>query len=203
MMRLNGGAGSLERDGLDDVRIECPLEEVLDFSAAGFLVNLCGLCFEHFDEGIANNLALALRVRHAGQAPKEQRRGVHHLDVDTHLVTQHLLDGRALVQTHHTVVDQDRVEAGGRMTAYQRVCTTMTRTSRIPIANGLVHQLGGDGRVDTTGDSANNLADGTDDGTDTLDLRVDEGILKYMVMNDDWDVILPDEPSTSSKSPTM
>ncbi|KAI3482194.1 hypothetical protein L1887_55164 [Cichorium endivia] len=168
VVRLDRRRRTLERDALDHVRIQRALEEVLELALGllrlacrerrrllvlGLLLQLGHLGLKHVDEGVADDLALLLRVLDVLELGEELLRGVDDGEVDAEVLGEHLVHLRGLVGAQHAVVHHDGVEA---------------------VADGLVHELGGDGRVDTSRNGAEHLALGADDLADALDLLVDE-----------------------------
>lgn len=133
-------------------RVEGSLQEELDLATALGL-DLLGLRLKDINELATNELALLLGVGLALETSQELLASIDHGKVDFELILENLLDKLALVETHAAVVNQDGMEA---------------------VANGLGHQLSGNSGVDTTTDSAKNLALGADEITDALDLLTDE-----------------------------
>jgi hypothetical protein len=133
-------------------RVESSLQEELDLAVALGL-DLLGLRLEDIDELATNELALLLGVGLALESSQELLASINDGKVDLKLILENLLDKLALVETHAAIVNQDGMEA---------------------VANGLGHQLGSNSGVDTTTDSAKDLALGANEFTDTLDLLTDE-----------------------------
>ena len=156
---LDGGGGALEGQRLDHVRVQGALQEEADLGALagllGGLLDLLGLGLEHVDELAADELALLLRVVQALETLEEVLGGVDDGQVDAQVLLEVALDLLALVEAHDAVVDEHGPEA---------------------VADGLLHQLGGDGGVDTTGNGAENLALGPDEGADAGNLLVQEAV---------------------------
>ena len=149
---LDGLGWALEGDGLDDVWVQGTLEEELDLLAV-LGGDAGGLALEDVDEGVADDLALLLWVGDALEVAEELGAGVDDGEVDAEAVGEDLLDVGGLVESEDTVVDEDGVES---------------------VADGLGHELGGDGGVDTAGDGADDLGGGADEVPDALDLGLDE-----------------------------
>lgn len=62
---FDGGAGPLERDGLDDIGVEGALQQELDGAVARgcrLLVQLEGFGLKHLDKSVADDLSLLLGV---------------------------------------------------------------------------------------------------------------------------------------------
>lgn len=133
-------------------RIEGTLEEPLDLSVALGL-NLARLILENVNELAADELALLFGVVHALKTSEELLPGVNDRQVDSKLLLENLLDLLALVQSHAAVVDENGVES---------------------VANGLCHQLRGNGRVDTAADSTEHLAIRANERTNALNLLTNE-----------------------------
>jgi hypothetical protein len=170
VVSLDSLGRTLERDTLDDVcptwliwkhrmescsvltRVESALQEELNLAVALGL-DLLGLRLEDIDELATDELALLLGVELALQTSQELLASINDGEVDTQLILENLLDQLALVETHAAVVNKNGVET---------------------VANGLGHQLGGNGGVDTTADSTENLTLRADEIADTLDLLTDE-----------------------------
>ena len=170
VVSLDSLGGALERDTFNHVwnllartrswvmnqsrrtRIEGTLEEPLDLSVALGL-NLARLILENVDELAADELALLFGVVHALQTSEELLTGVNDRQVDSKLLLENLLDLLALVQSHAAVVDENGVES---------------------VANGLCHQLRGNGRVDAAADSTEHLAIRANERTNALNLLTNE-----------------------------
>lgn len=145
VMRLDGRAGALEADALDDIGVKGALQQKFEF-ALGLLFwqftlvceldllfslrfQLRSLFLKHINESVADDLALALRVLNAFQSGEEELRRVDNGDVDAEIFGKHLVDLCGLVRAQNTVVDHNGVE---------------TRT------DSLVHELGSYTTVHTT-----------------------------------------------------
>ena len=166
MVRLDGRRRALEADRLDDVRVQGALEE------------LGRLLLEHLDERVADDLALGLGVLDALELAEEELGRVDDRQVDAEVLAEHLVDLLGLVQAQDAVVDHDGVEAA-RREARQLEHSALERTRRdAPVTDGLMHELGGDGRVDAARDGADDLPGRTDEFPDALDLLVDEFLLQ-------------------------
>lgn len=160
---------TLEADALNDIRIERPLEKPLDLSFCLASLPLCLLlfrlllcrCFDlcclllkDIDEGITDDLPLLLRILNTLQPLEEEVGCVDDGEIDSKVFIQHLVDLLALVGAEDAIVDHDGMEA---------------------IANCLVHELCSNGRVNTSADGANDATLVAADGSDSLDLLVNEG----------------------------
>jgi hypothetical protein len=133
-------------------RVESTLQEPLDL--AGVLgLDLTGLLLEDIDELATNELALLLGVVDALETSQELLRSINNSKVDAELLLENVLNESALVQAHAAVVDQDSVET---------------------VTNGLSHELGSNGRVDTTADGTQDLASRANQVADTGDLLANE-----------------------------
>lgn len=112
---FDGGGGTLEAEGLDDVGVEGALEEVLDLAGVGGvlggLFDSDGLLLEEVDEGAADDLALGLGLGEALEAAEEEVGAVDDGEVDAEVLLECLLYLLALVKTHDTVVNEDGVES--------------------------------------------------------------------------------------------
>lgn len=153
-MGLDGGTGALEGDTLNHIRVESSLQQEVHGTARLLHNPLC-LTLEDLNEGVSNDLALPLRIINSLQLPQELLTGIYNSQVDAKMLGQRLVDDLALIQSHHTVIDEDSVET---------------------VANGFVHQLGSDCRIDTSRHGADNLAGRSNDVPDTLNLSVDEPV---------------------------
>jgi len=149
---LDSLRGTLEGDTLDDIGVEGTLQEPLDLTGTLGL-NSSGLSLEHIDELATNELALLLGVILTLKTSEELLTGINDSQVNTQLLLQHILDESALVQTHATVVNKDSVET---------------------VTNGLSHQLGSNGRVNTTANGTNDLTGGANELTNALNLLTNE-----------------------------
>ena len=89
--------------GLDHVGIDRALREEIDRA------DLFRLFLEHANELLANDLALALRLGHAGELFKEAALGVHADKVDVPLI-ECRLDLVALIEAHETMIDKNAGE---------------------------------------------------------------------------------------------
>lgn len=153
-MGLDSLGWTLEAYRLNDIWVESALEEELDVGtrSAG---DLGSLSLEDLNEGVSNNLALLLWVLNTLELGEELLGGIDNLEVDTESLGESLLDDGTLVQAHDTVVDEDGVEA---------------------VSDGLVHELGSDGGIDTSRDGTNDLAGWANKSSDTLNLGLDEAV---------------------------
>ena len=106
---------------LDDVGVERPLHE-----EAGVLV-VDGDLLEDADERLADDLALALGVGDVVERLDEPVGRLHVHEIDLELAPERLLHLLGLVHPQQAGVDED---------------------AREPVAHRLVHEGGGDGRVD-------------------------------------------------------
>ena len=70
VMALDDGARSLVGNGFDDVGVQRALSEELHVVPGG--LDGLGFLVEDVDEGVADDLALLLRIVHAGQQAEEQ-----------------------------------------------------------------------------------------------------------------------------------
>ena len=113
--------------GLDDVGIQRALHEEPGVAAVGR-----GL-LEHADEQLADRLALGLGVDDVVERLHEAVAGLHVDELDVELVAEGLLDLLGLAVTHEPGVDEHAGEL---------------------VADRLVHERGGDRRVDATGQAA-------------------------------------------------
>ena len=87
-VRLTGfGAGRF-----DDIRIDGSLGQPFHIFQAG------GLCVEHIDKSITDNLALLLRVGNTFQAIEKQVLGIGPDNFHTHVTSKHVHDMVALIQ---------------------------------------------------------------------------------------------------------
>ena len=158
VVRFDGGGGAFEGDGLDDVRVEGPLKEEVDGACGGGGRGCggegAGRLLEDVDEEGADDFALALRVRDAGEGGEEARGGVDDVQVDAEVGGEGVVHGGGLALAQQAVVDEHGVEAR---------------------ADGGVQQLGRDGGVDAAGDGADDLPRGADACADARDLLVAEG----------------------------
>jgi len=183
VVRLDGRRRALEADRLDDVRVQGALEEPLDLAALGarlldVALELGRLLLEHLDERVADDLALGLGVLDALELAEEELGRVDDRQVDAEVLAEHLVDLLGLVQAQDAVVDHDGVETA-RREERQLEHSALERTRRdAPVTDGLVHELGGDGRVDAARDGADDLPGRTDEFPDALDLLVDEFLLQ-------------------------
>lgn len=154
---LDGGRGALEGERLDDVWVQGTLQEEADLGAlaglGGGLLDLLGLGLEHVNELAADELALLLGIVETLEALEEVLGGVDDGQVDAQVLLEVALDLLALVQAHDAVVDEHGPEA---------------------VADGLLHQLGGDGGVNTARDGAKDLALGADEVADAGNFLVEE-----------------------------
>ena len=117
MVTLDQGGGVVaNRDALDDVGVERSLGQEVGVTDA------LERSLEDFDKGVADDLALGLRLRDALQPPQKQLGGVHHPDIDVEMPLVKRLDHLALASTQESVVHEhagqllaDRpVNEGGR-----------------------------------------------------------------------------------------
>src|SRR6185295_5674554 len=97
--------GPLDRDRLDDVRIERPLGQELG------AVEPFRLLVEDLDEEMPDDLALPLRVLDSRERREEALARVDGLDRDAEPVAERVLDLAALVLPQHPGVDEDRRRA--------------------------------------------------------------------------------------------
>ena len=116
----HGGVAAVGRHGLDDVRVEGALAQEVRVAEA------LGLVAEDLDELVADDLALALGVRDAGELAHEAVRGVDGGEVQADVVPEGLLHHLALAFAEQPVVHKDAVQ---------------------PVADGAVHEHGGDRAV--------------------------------------------------------
>ena len=92
-----------------------------------------GLFVKDFNEFVADDLALALRVRHSCQLVQEALRGIHGDQVQLELLFQVLLHLAEFVLAQHAVVHKYTGQ---------------------PVAQSAVYQGGGHGRIHTAGKRA-------------------------------------------------
>ena len=95
---------SLETLGLEYVGVDSTLSEEAD------TVELCALLIEHADELSADDLALLLGVRNAGELIEEAVSGVDIFEVCAELLAENVDDLLALTLAHETVIDVDAGE---------------------------------------------------------------------------------------------
>jgi hypothetical protein len=112
------------------------------------------LLFEDLDEEVADDAALALRVRHAGERRDEAPRGIHRHQADAEDFAEQGLDLAALVAAQQAVVDEDAGEL---------------------IADGAVDERGRHRGVDAAGQTADRPPAGDALG-DARHLLLDEGL---------------------------
>src|SRR3546814_9992062 len=93
-------SSDLEADAFDHVGIERALRE--KFGAA----DLLGFVFKDIDEGLADELALGLGVRHAREPVQEQRLGIHMNERDVVMATEQADDLIGLTGAHQPVIDE-------------------------------------------------------------------------------------------------
>jgi len=141
-MSLDGGARALEGDRLNNIWVECSLKEELNLSSLWRIgrsrFDLQSFSLEDLDESVANELSLGLWViGDALQPSKEYLRGIDNGKIDTKMLGEGLLDCLAFVKAHNTIVNEDSMEA---------------------LANGLLHELSSNSRVDTSADGSKNLS---------------------------------------------
>ena len=125
VVAFDGGAGL--RAAFDDIRIDGALEQIVRAA------ELFCLLLEHADELLADDLALALGLGHAGEAVEKAPARVHGDDVEAELIAveaEHLL---SLVLAQQAVIHKDAGE---------------------PVAHGAVHQHAGDGGIHPAGERA-------------------------------------------------
>src|SRR5579859_2627471 len=67
MVCLDSGGWRLHRDGLNDVRVECSLNEPSDFAVGISTLQFLGFLGEDRDEFPADDFSLLLRVRNANE----------------------------------------------------------------------------------------------------------------------------------------
>ena len=143
-----GGAGPTTR--LDDIRIERALHEEVD--GASRLPrgrdDVAGRVLEDPDELPADDLALLLGIAHVLECVEEALLGIDDDQPDTGGGHEVALDLRSLPRAEQTVIDEDAGEL---------------------VADSPLHQGSRDRRVDTAGESADDLA--------IPDLRADTGNL--------------------------
>ena len=99
----------LDGTGFDDVRVDGALRQEAD------AVQLAGLFLEHADEFRADDLALLLGIRHAGQLVQEAVDGIDINQVRVELVAEdaHYLLGLALAQESMVDMDGNQLLADG------------------------------------------------------------------------------------------
>ena len=138
--------GSL--DGLEDVGVDRALRE------EGNAFQLAGFVRKDGDEFLADDLALALRLRDAGQQTQEMIGGVHIDQVGVKTFLEHLDDALGLVLAHEAVVDMHADQL---------------------LADGLDQQRRDDGAVHAAGESQQHLLVAnlrTDGGNLLVDERI-------------------------------
>lgn len=155
---LDGGGWALERDGLNNIWVESSLKEELDLSGSwrvgSSLLDLDGLLLENLNKGVTDELALGLWIIvDALKTSEEAVASINNSKVDAKVALKSLLDLRALIQAHDTVINEDSVEA---------------------ISDGSLHEGSSNGRVDTTGNSSQNLSLLSDQCANSGDFLVDE-----------------------------
>ena len=187
VVRLDGRAGPLEADALDDIRVERSLKQPLDLSSLSssvleLLLQPCGLLLEDLDEGVSDDLALLLGVEDTLELAKEQLRRVDHSEVDAEILAKHLVDLSGLVHAENTVVDHDGVEAVAK-TTFSFLRTRSTKLKGSPVADSLVHELRCDRRVNSATDSSNDLSSRANELPDPRDLFVNKGILQRVLVS--------------------
>jgi hypothetical protein len=102
-------SADLVGNGLDDVRVQCALQQVVD--GAAHSLDLTSLVLEHVDEEPADGLALHLGVRHALEPGEEELGGVYDGEVDAQCALEPRFDLDGLVFAQAAVVHHDGVEA--------------------------------------------------------------------------------------------
>ena len=143
------GLDGLARDvhALDTVGVDRALRQPFD------IVNLGGLLVEDLDEVRADDLALLLRICHAGQVGEETRGGVHASDVQAQVVVeiQHVLE---FIQPQQAMVDEDAVQALANSPVQQHGCDRRIHAAAQSQHDLILSQLSlqlGDGRLDEGG----------------------------------------------------
>src|SRR5438093_504887 len=71
------------------------------------------LLFLDGEEGVADDRALALRIRHAGPAPEEVRAAIGHVDGLAAVLVDEVLDGLAVALPHEARVHVEAEHAAG------------------------------------------------------------------------------------------
>ena len=146
MVRLDQrGDAVLAAARLDDVRVERPLDE------EAHVAELSRLLLEDADELLADDLALLLRVGHAGEPAEEALLRLHVDERHVEVAAERLDDLLGLVLAQQAVVDEDAREL---------------------VADGLVHEQRRDRRVDAARERAEHAL-GADRGADARDLLLD------------------------------
>ena len=136
-MGLDGGGGTFYGDGLDDVRVECALDEPFDLAVGIASLEFLGFFGEHGDEFPADDLALLLGVGNACELVQEAVRGVHSDHAETEAVAQHVKSVGKFVLSKHAGVHENIGEA---------------------IAHGAVDENSGDGGIHAAAEGADGAA---------------------------------------------
>jgi hypothetical protein len=139
-------SGPPNRDALDHVRVESPLDQEIH------LTDPPGLLLEDVDEELADDPPLHLRIRHSGERGEEALAGIHGDEGHLEALPEGPLYLLALPLTEQTVVDEDAGE---------------------PITKSPVDQGGGDGRIHPPAEPAHGAAV-SDLGADRLHGLVDK-----------------------------
>jgi 3-deoxy-D-manno-octulosonate 8-phosphate phosphatase KdsC-like HAD superfamily phosphatase len=119
VVSLDGSRRALERDRLDNIRVQSTLKEPLNLSTLSssileLLVQTLGLLLEHLNEGVSDDLALLLGIGDALELAEEELGSVDDGEVDAEVLAEHLVDLLGLVETEDSIVDHDGVESGVR-----------------------------------------------------------------------------------------
>ena len=140
------GLAGLGAGGFDHVRVDGALGQPFD------VLDPAGLVVEDLDEGVADDLALLLRVGDAGEPAEKALLGVDPDDLHAHVTGEgahHLI---ALAEPQQAVVDEDAGEL---------------------VADGAVEQGGDHAGIDAAGESEQHLV-GADLGADAGDAVFDD-----------------------------
>src|SRR5690606_12817031 len=131
VVRLDRGRRASHRGRLDDVRVDRALHEEARLGA-GFASRL----LEDTDEGLADPPPLLLRVLDPLQALEEPLARIHDHQPDPEMAPEGALHALALALPEQPGVDEDAGEL---------------------VADGPVHECGGDRRIDAAGQPADHL----------------------------------------------
>ena len=149
VMRLDDLRGPAHRTRLDYVGIQRALHQPFDLALG--LLDAEGFLLEHFDEFIADDLALLLRVTDAREFLHEPVGRVHGLQFKVQLVAQYLLHLLEFVLAQHAVVHEDTGQSGltlgvthrpvNQHGSDRRIHTARERADRASAAHLLFHLL--------------------------------------------------------------
>lgn len=152
---LDSSRRPLEGDTFNDIRVQSSLKKPLHFGAGVFSgsFNLGHFLFKHLDKSVANKFPFLLWFCDTLETIQEALRCIDNRQVNAKMFVKPLLDILAFVQSHASVVNENGVET---------------------IADSLLHQLGGNSRVDTTANGAEHMVLVAYQLADSLDLLVDK-----------------------------